>query len=149
MPTLKFWSPASLSYTKLASFASIVHRSWYTPSATPFTVPKWLIGRFQTLQNTAVRLVTRTRKWEHITQFWKRVTGQYKCNTEYNTNYYQSLNGSSPSYLIELITPYHPTISLSSEIELLLTIPRMKTTYGDLDFNKASDSMLKTLRGVT
>ncbi|XP_060083129.1 uncharacterized protein LOC132562405 [Ylistrum balloti] len=99
-----------------------------------------LMSRLQRVQNTAARLVTRTRKRDHITPVlyllhWLpvRFRSQYKI-LMYT---YKAINGTAPEYLQELVTVYRPSRSLRSETESLLCVPNSRTvTYGNRCFGK-------------
>lgn len=110
-----------------------------------FGIPAKLTGRLQRVQNTAARLITRTRKYDHITPVlmslhWLPVEYRYQYKILMYT--YKALNGSSPAYLAELVVPYHPARALRSDSELLLAVPRTNTaTYGNRCFNKATATL--------
>lgn len=109
--------------------------------------------RLQKVQNTAARLVTRTRKREHITPVlhalhWLPV--QYRSQYKILMLTYKTLNGAAPSYLTELVTPYQPARSLRSEAESLLCVPKSRTvTYGDRCFGKVSATLWNNLPSQT
>jgi hypothetical protein len=101
-------------------------------------LPDYQIGRVQRVQNTAARILTRTRKFEHISPIlrslhWlpvvRRIYFKVLCLT------YKCLHNQAPKYMSDLLTPYHPTRELRSSDQLLLTVPKSRTkTYGDRSF---------------
>ncbi|KAK2140426.1 hypothetical protein LSH36_1353g00016 [Paralvinella palmiformis] len=90
-------------------------------------------SRLQGVQNSAARLITRTRKREHITSVLKSL---HWLPVVYRPLYkllmytYKVLNSTTPVYLEELVIPYHPRRSLISESGCLLCVPKTSTaTY--------------------
>ncbi|XP_037607481.1 uncharacterized protein LOC119477468 [Sebastes umbrosus] len=82
----------------------------------------------QLIQNAAARVLTRTRKRDHITPalvslHWLPVKSRIEFKIVLLT--YKVLNGKAPSYLKELIVPYYPTRALRSQNAGLLEVPRV------------------------
>ncbi|XP_074496841.1 uncharacterized protein LOC141770891 [Sebastes fasciatus] len=83
----------------------------------------------QLIQNAAARVLTRTRKIDHITPVlaslhWLPVKSRIDFKVVLLT--YKALNGQAPSYLKELIVPYYPTRALRSQNAAgLLEVPRV------------------------
>jgi exonuclease III len=107
-----------------------------------YGLPSTLLTRLQRIQNSAARLVTRTRKRDHVTPVlnslhWLPVI--YRSQYKILTYAYKSLHGTAPQYLEELVVAYQPTRSLRSESETLLTVPRTRgVTYGNRCIRKAA-----------
>ena len=104
-----------------------------------FGVTEKLLHRLQIVQNSAARIVTRTRKREHITPILQHLHWlPIKFRIQYKALLvsYKILHGTSPKYLQELITPYKPKRSLRSADKSLLEVPptRLKT-FGDRAFS--------------
>nr|XP_054749645.1 uncharacterized protein LOC129255116 [Lytechinus pictus] len=105
-------------------------------------LPASLLSKLQHIQNTAARLITRTRKHEHITPIlrslhWLPVPQRIQFKILLLT--YKAFNGLAPSYINELIKPKTQTTSIrlrsSSSIHLQLAPGlRTKTRYGDCAF---------------
>jgi hypothetical protein len=114
-----------------------------------YGLPGTLIARLQRVQNSAARLVTRTRKRQHITPVlnslhWLPVI--YRSKYKILVYAYKTLNGTAPRYLEELVVPYQPTRSLRSESESLITVPKMQgVTYGNRCFGKAAATLWNNL----
>ncbi|XP_046562416.1 uncharacterized protein LOC124271361 [Haliotis rubra] len=112
-------------------------------------IPKSLMRRLQRVQNASVRLITRSRKWEHVTEarqalHWLPV--HLRCQYKILTYTFTALHGTAPAYLQVLITPYNPTRSLRSESASLLTVPRKHTArYGERCFHKTASTLWNTL----
>ena len=88
-----------------------------------YGLPQYLIDRLQRVQNSAACLVTRTRKYEHITPMLRdlhrlpvkrRITYKILLLTD------KSLNGMAPAYLTNLVCRYNPGRKLRSASKHLL-----------------------------
>ena len=82
----------------------------------------------QLVQNAAARVLTRTRKRDHISPIlaslhWLPVKSRIEFKISLLT--YKALNGQAPSYLKELIIPYNPTRTLRSQNAGFLVVPRV------------------------
>ena len=94
-----------------------------------YTVPKVLLNRVQLVQNRAARIVTFTKKCEHITPslidlHWLPV----ECCIIYKMLLlvYKAINGLSPSYISSLLSFCSSSYSLRSCSNKLLHVPRSK-----------------------
>uniref|UniRef100_A0A8P4KLV1 Reverse transcriptase domain-containing protein n=1 Tax=Dicentrarchus labrax TaxID=13489 RepID=A0A8P4KLV1_DICLA len=88
--------------------------------------PNKSIKTLQLIQNAAARVLTGTRKRDHISPvlaslLWLPV----KCRIEFKILLltYKALHGQAPSYLKELIVPYYPSRTLRSLNAGLLVVP--------------------------
>jgi hypothetical protein len=89
-----------------------------------YGVHECLISQLQRCQNNAARVVTLTRKYNHITPVlfdlhWLPV--RYRITFKILLLTYKSLNGLSPAYLSDLLKPYKPCRALRSSDNHLLT----------------------------
>ncbi len=97
-----------------------------------------LINKLQMVQNAAARVLTRTRKYDHIspvlsTLHWLPI----KHHKDYKILLitYKALNGLAPQYLSELLSHYNPPRPLRSQNSGHLIIPRIsKLTAGGRSF---------------
>ena len=94
-----------------------------------YGLPQYLIDRLQAVQNCAARLVTRSRKHDHITPIlkqlhWLPVYSRIKYKILLLT--FKALHGLAPSYITEILQPYRSSRSLRSASKRLLTIPSAK-----------------------
>ena len=85
------------------------------------------IARLQLVQNAAARLLTNTKKYEHITPIlaslhWLPI--HFRIHFKILLFAFKALNGLAPLYLSELLHPYTPSRSLRSADQLLLTVPK-------------------------
>ncbi|XP_056587301.1 uncharacterized protein LOC130407959 isoform X1 [Triplophysa dalaica] len=113
------------------------------------------INKLQLVQNAAARVLTRSRKYDHITPVlsslhWLPI--KYRIDFKIILITYKALNGLAPTYLTELLSRYNPSRSLRSQNLGLLTIPRItKSTKGGRAFSyvapKLWNSLPDTIRG--
>ena len=107
------------------------------------------LRRLTSLQNACARLVTRARKFDHITPVlmrlhWLPVKERIEFKILLLT--YKSLHGLAPQYLRDLLHIYHPARSLRSEAGQQLVIPRTRlATYGDRMFSKVAPQLWNEL----
>ncbi len=101
-------------------------------------LPKKTIRQLQLIQNAAARILTRTRKSEHITPVlrslhWLPVT----CRIDFKVLLlvYKSLNGLGPKYIAEMLKEYKPNRPLRSLGSSQLEIPRVHTKQRESAFS--------------
>ncbi len=99
-------------------------------------LPKKSIRQLQLIQNAAARILTRTRKSEHITftpvlrsLHWLPVT--FRIDLKVLLLVYKSLNGLGPKYIANMLTEYKPNRPLRSVGSSQLEIPRVHTKQGE------------------
>ncbi len=100
--------------------------------------PKKTIRQLQLIQNAAARILTRTRKSEHITPVlrslhWLPVT--FRIDFTILLPFYKSLNGLGPKYIADMLTEYKPNRPLRSVGSSQLKIPRVHTKQGETAFS--------------
>ncbi len=108
-------------------------------------LPKKTIRQLQLIQNAAARILTRTRKYEHITSpvlhwlpvlrslHWLPVT--FRIDFKVLLLVYKSLNGLGPKYMADMLTEYKPNRPLRSLGSSQLEIPRVHTKQGESAFS--------------
>lgn len=105
-----------------------------------YGLPEKYIGKLQRIQNSAARIVTRTRKSEHITPVlrdlhWLPVSKRIIFKLMLLT--FKSVNHMAPKYLADLLHAYIPRRTLRSSADhLRLEEPRFRTdSYGGRAFS--------------
>ncbi len=101
-------------------------------------LPKKTIRQLQLIQNAAARILTRTRRSEHITPVlrslhWLPVT--FRIDFKVLLLVYKSLSGLGPKYIADMLTEYKPNRPLRSLGSSQLEIPRVHTKQGESAFS--------------
>ncbi len=97
-----------------------------------------ILKRLQILQNTAARLLTGTKRFDHITPVlaslhWLPVCLRVDFKILLLT--FRALHGLAPDYILDLSAPYAPNCNLGSLNRGLLFIPESRLrTKGDKAF---------------
>eukprot|EP00057_Strongylocentrotus_purpuratus_P002322 XP_003724284.1 PREDICTED: uncharacterized protein LOC100888279 [Strongylocentrotus purpuratus] len=112
-----------------------------------------ILTKLQHIQNTAARLLTRTRKYEHITPIlrslhWLPIPQRIQFKVLLLT--YKARNGLAPAYINGLISTKVQTSSIrlrsSSSVHLQLSSgPRTHTRYGDRAFSVCAPKLWNNL----
>ena len=114
-----------------------------------YGLPKRLLGQLQSVQNTAARIVTLTRKYDHITPVMYRLHWlpiQYRINFKIMLLVYKALNGMTPQYITDLLSLRLNIRTLRSSSQEYLTVPVTKLkTYGDRAFSAAAPKLWNQL----
>ena len=141
------------SYLDRDSTEAIIHAFVTTNldncNATLFGLPKVLLSRLQLVQNRAARIVTFTKKYEHITPslmalHWLPV--DYQIIYKILLLVYTAINGFSPSYISDLLSFCSSSYSLYSCLNKLLQVPRSNLkSYVDRDFPIAGPKLWNSL----
>ncbi len=100
--------------------------------------PASSINKLQIVQNAAARVLTRSRKYDHIIPIlqslhWLPI--KFCIRYKLLSLTYKALNGLAPTYLTSLLSCYNPTRSLRSQNSGPLVVPRIaKSTKGGRAF---------------
>ncbi|KAG1928623.1 hypothetical protein F2P79_023546, partial [Pimephales promelas] len=112
-------------------------------------LPSKATDRLQYVQNSAARMLTRTKLGLHITPIltklhWLPVKSRIKYKILLLT--YKSLHGLAPQYIIDLLHSYTPSRSLRSSDKNLLVVPKSRLkTFGDRAFCVSAPSLWNKL----
>ena len=112
-------------------------------------LPEYSLSKLQMVQNTAARLVSKTKKSDHITPVlaalhWLPI--KYRIVFKILLITFKALNGLALNYICELLHQYQPTRSLRSSTRHLLSVPRSHTTtYGDRAFSVSAPKLWNSL----
>ena len=140
----KYLSPDA---TKTLIHAYITSRVDYCNSLL-YGLPKVHLNKFQSVLNTAARLVTLTRKYDHITPIlrelhWLPVQQRVKFKVLILT--FKSLNGLAPRYLQDRLIIKHNN-GLRSDDSKFLLVPRSNLkSYGDRCFSVSGPKLWNSL----
>ena len=128
--------------------ASVTSRLDYCNSLL-FGTKSRIIKRLQYCQNNAARLITQSRKYEHITPVlkslhWLPVLQRIEYKILLLT--YKALSGEAPEYLTTMLSYYTPTRSLRSEDKRLLNTPKYRLEgFGRRAFSTAAPTLWNPL----
>ena len=110
-----------------------------------FGVNSYLLDKLQYVQNAAARLITRTRKFDHITPVLKDLHWlpiRKRIDFKILLLVFKALQGEAPQYIKDLISWYKPNKNLRSANEMLLqTKPSNLVTCGDRAFSIAAPKL--------
>ena len=111
--------------------------------------PEISLAKLQRVQNIAARILTGTRKCDHMTPLlYKLHWLPFKYRIEYKIILmtYRALNGLAPNYLQDWLQVYQPARSLRSSGDLKLVVPRTRLrSYGDREFSVKAPSLWNSL----
>ncbi len=110
--------------------------------------PASSINKLQIVQNAAARVLTRSRKYYHITPILQSLHCPIKFHIIYKILLlaYKALNDLAPAYLTNLLSRYSPTRSLRSQNSGLLVGPRIaKSTKGGRTFSYLAPKLWNSL----
>ena len=109
-----------------------------------------LLDTLQRVQNVAARVVVKASRYDHITPILKNL---HWLPIRYRTEYklllltFKALHHLAPSYLTDLLQLYHPTRTLRSSSDALLTEHSARLrNYGDRAFCVAAPKLWNNLR---
>ncbi len=111
--------------------------------------PASSINKLQVVQNAAARVLTRSRKYDHITPIlqslhWLPI--KYRISYKILLLTYKALNGLAPAYLTSLLSRYNPSRSLRSQNSGHLVVPRIaKSTKGGRAFSYLAPKLWNSL----
>nr|XP_054752548.1 uncharacterized protein LOC129258279 [Lytechinus pictus] len=107
------------------------------------------IAKLQRIQNSAARLVSRSKKHNHITPIlkelhWLPIKSRIRFKVLLIT--FNAVHGFAPQYISELVSPYTPSRTLRSSTQLLIQVPRLRTkTHGERSFSYSAQTLWNSL----
>ena len=114
-----------------------------------YGLPNTHLDKLQHVLNSAARLVTLTKKRDHITPVLKNLHWlpvKERIHYKILLLTFKALHGLAPSYISELISVYKPKRTLRSSKELLLnTQPYNLKTYGYRCFSVSAPALWNSL----
>ena len=112
-------------------------------------MPKFLIERLQNVQNSAARMIKRSRKYEHITPVLKQLHWlpvSHRIIYKILLITYKAINGLAPDYIKALLQTYTPSRNLRSSSKNLLKVPSVRlVNYGQRSFFFAAPKLWNSL----
>ena len=112
-------------------------------------IPDSQLQRLQKVQNSATRIITFTKRSQHITPVlmdlhWLPI--RYRIQHKVLTHAYKAVNNTAPVYICDLVKSYTPARSLRSQDLNLLQVPRTRSvTYGDRRFGTMAPTLWNEL----
>jgi len=114
-----------------------------------FSLPASSISRLQRVQNSLARVVCPSvKRRDHITPVLKNLHWlPVSLRIEYKIALltFKNLTYKEPLYLSHLLTPYAPSRNLRSSDKNLLTIPRVKSSFGRRAFSFSAPTVWNSL----
>ncbi len=111
--------------------------------------PASSINKLQVVQNAAARVLTRSRKYDHITPILRSLHWlpiKFRISYKILLFAYKALNGLAPVYLTSLLPCYNPTRSLRTQKLWTLVVPRIaKSTKGGRAFSYLAPKLWNSL----
>uniref|UniRef100_A0AAY4DRN7 Reverse transcriptase domain-containing protein n=1 Tax=Denticeps clupeoides TaxID=299321 RepID=A0AAY4DRN7_9TELE len=107
------------------------------------------MSKLQLVQNAAARVLTRTRKFDHITPVlqslhWLPI--KFRIDYKILLLTYKALNGLAPQYMSELLVPYEPPRPLRSMGAGSILVPKVqKVTAGSRSFSYRAPQLWNSL----
>ena len=106
------------------------------------------IRQLQLIQNAAARVLTNTRKMDHITPVlrslhWLPVS--QRIDFKILLLVYKALNGLAPKYILDLLSPYEASRPLRSSGTGLLCVPKIRTKQSEAAFSYCAPHLWNTL----
>ena len=101
-------------------------------------LPKKSVRQLQLIQNSAARVLTKTKKVDHISPALKSLHWlpvHQRIDFKVLMLVYKALNGLGPKYIIDLLTHYEPSRPLRSSGSGFLSVPRVRTRHGESAFS--------------
>jgi len=112
-------------------------------------LPDYKLQNLQRLQNTAARIVSRTRKYDHITPVLQQLHWlPIKQRVEFKVLLlaFKAQHDMAPDYLKDLLQPHHSGRTLRSSSRHQLAVPRVSTNaYGRRAFAFAAPQLWNSI----
>ena len=113
-----------------------------------FLIPKKFLNKLQVAQNSAVRLIEKKSRSDHITQHRKNLHWlPVQARIEYKiiVTTWKSLNGLAPTYLTDLLKRSDTNYQLRNHDCTTLDVPLVSSNFGDRSFSRSGPSLWNKL----
>ncbi len=142
------WNMLSVSDAEKLTHAFMTSRLDYC-NALLAGCPASSLSKLQIVQNAAARVLTRSRKYDHIIPILRSLHWlpiKFRISYKILSLTYKALNGLAPVYLTSLLSCYNPTRSLRSHNSVHLAVPRIaKSTKGGRTFSYLAPKLWNSL----
>ena len=125
----RIWRYLTEDSTKTIVHALVTSRLDYC-NAVLYGLPASVTNKMQRLQNTCARMITKTKRHDHITPMliklhWLPV----RRRIEYKilSHIYRAMHRRAPQYLCDMLPFYQPARALRPQSTLTLSVPRSRT----------------------
>ena len=112
-------------------------------------LPDNQIQKLQRVQNAAARLITGTKKRDHISPILRQLHWlpiRYRIQFKILSLVFLCMNDLAPSYLQELLVRYRPNRNLRSQSKSLLVSPKINTQfYGSRSFQSSAPDLWNSI----
>ena len=111
-------------------------------------IPQYQLNRLQPLQNAAARLVTLTKRYDHISPVLKSLHWLPVCDRitfKVLLLAFHTLCGRAPEYHIDALPRHTPTRNLRSSQSVKLIVPRTRRSWGTRAFQFSAASLWNNL----
>ena len=136
-------------YLSTADTETLVSSKLDSCNSLLYGLPKSTIDRLQKVQNSAARLITRNKKFDHITPVmkelhWLPINQRIVYKILLIT--YKALNRCAPSYIGDMLQPLKSTMNLRSSMKGFLAVPPIRlVNYGQRSFSYAAPKLWNEL----
>ena len=118
-----------------------------TGKALLYEITERQLNKLQLTQNAAARMLTRTRKFHHVSPVLQRL---HWLPVRYRIHFkllfiWKALHDIKPSFINELINLHIPSRQLRSSNKRLLNVPRTLSSYGDCAFSYSAPRVWNAL----
>ena len=113
-----------------------------------FLIPKKFLNKLQVAQNSAVRLIEKKSRSDHITLHRKNLHWlPVQARIEYKilVTTWKSLNGLAPTYLTDLLKRSDTNYQLRNHDCTTLDVPHVSSNFGDRSFSRSGPSLWNKL----
>ena len=113
-----------------------------------YGLPDATLGRLRRVQNMAARIISRSKRYDHITPVlynlhWLPIEARIKYKLLLHV--FKAVKCCGPSYLSDLVNVYVPSRPLRSATGFTLIVPSKTKTLGDRSFVVAGPVLLNSL----
>ena len=143
-----FWIRGKNRYCWVASIHLLITSGIDNGNSLLTGITDNLIRKLQLAQNVAARILTKTRKFYHITPILKDLHWlpiRERIDFKILVLTWKALNGTAPEYLTTLLIPHIPNRTLRSSDKQLLVVPRASSALGDRAFSVAAPTLWNLL----